>query len=181
MWVCRTSPADPPERSHRVSRSLLVKIAICAVIVAIPAGYLVTRPHAARLTGYTPKQTTLEYRKEAATLTLAHGWRWPMTPIASKGPDGGGMMYERGFGTQAADHYWYCSWASRAIDPHTEAASRQNAVKIAVSLRDTYYFKKALAPESRPFVDNLLSRAEHGELAGLERDVALNCPRTPGG
>jgi hypothetical protein len=91
------------------------------------------------------------------------------------------MMYERGFGAQAADHYWYCSWASRAVDPKVTRAARRNAVKMAVSLRDTYYFKKALAPESRPFVDNLLTRAEHGDLNGLKHDVILNCPRNRGG
>lgn len=164
-----------------MSRSLLIKIAVCAVIVAIPAGYLVMRPHASGLTAYTPKRTTRDYRAEAASLTLAPGWRWPQTPIANKGPDGRGMMYERGFGQQAADHYWYCSWASRAVDPKTGTAARQNAVNTAISLRDTYYYKKALAPESRPFVDNLLTRAEHGNLSGLKRDVILNCPGNPGG
>lgn len=91
------------------------------------------------------------------------------------------MMYERGFGRQAADHYWYCSWAARAVDQRVGTSARRQAVATAASLRKTYYFTTALAPDSRPFVDDLLERAQHGDLSGLRRDVTLNCPRTPGG
>jgi hypothetical protein len=164
-----------------VKPSLLAKIALAGVVVAVPLAYFAMRPHAARLTGYAPKQTTLEYRGEAAKLTLAPGWRWPSNPIASKAPDHRGMMYERGFGIQAADHYWYCSWASRAVDMRLAPSVRRRAVTVAVSLEDTYYFKRALAPDSRPFVSAFLARAKKGQLAGLKRDVVLNCPRTSGG
>ncbi|HET6915264.1 MAG TPA: hypothetical protein VJP41_00615 [Gaiellaceae bacterium] len=165
----------------KLSRSFLVKVGAIAVVSAVPAAvYTATRTNAGRFVAYTPKETTREYRAEAASLTLAPGWRWPSVPIASKGPDGRGMMYQRGFGTQAADHYWYCSWASRALDTHIKAAARRRAITMAASLRGTYYFKTALAPDSRPFVDNFLTRAERGHLAGLRRDVALNCPRSHG-
>jgi hypothetical protein len=165
----------------KIRRSLLAKLTIGIVIVAVPAGYFAMRPNAARFVAYTPKQTTLEYAREAAKLRLAPGWRWPSAPVASKAPDGRGMMYERGFGIQAADHYWYCSWASRAIETHLPASVRSRSITMAASLESTYYFKRALAPDSRPYVSAFLARAEHGDLAGLRRDVALNCPRAPGG
>ena len=161
-----------------MSRSLFIKFAACAVVLAVPAVYLATRSTAGRFVAHTPKQTTAEYQAEAAKLTLAPGWRWPSAPIASKAPDGRGMMYQQGFGTQAADHYWYCSWASRAFDTQIAAAARRQAIARAASVRNTYYFKSALAPDSRPFMDNFLTRAEAGHLAGLRRDVALNCPRS---
>lgn len=161
--------------------SRVVRIVSWVLIVAAPAAYLATRSsgETTRFVANTPKQARAEYRAEAASLTLAPGWRWPATPIPSTAPDGRGMMYEVGFGRQAADRYWYCSWATRAVDARVGPSARRQAVATAVSLRDTYYFKKALAPESRPFVDDLLARAQRGDLSGLRRDVRLNCPAMP--
>jgi hypothetical protein len=166
-----------------VSGSLLVRIVSCFLIVAAPAAYLATRGSSeTKRVVYAPEPiAAAAFRAEAAALTLAPGWRWPAVPIRRTAPDGRQMMYERGFGTQAADHYWYCSWAAHALDPRVRASARREAVATAASLRNTYYFTTALAPESRPLVEDLLSRAAHGDLRALRRDVELNCPRAPGG
>jgi hypothetical protein len=154
----------------------------CFLIVAAPAAYLATRGSSeTTFVAYAPERTAAEFREEAAGLTLAPGWRWPAVPIPRTAPDGRRMMYERGFGTQAADRHWYCSWAAHALDPGVGASARRQAVANAASLRKTYYFTTALAPESRPLVEDLLSRAVHGDFRGLRRDVELNCPRAPGG
>lgn len=162
--------------------SPIIKIAAVVLILAALAGYLATRSRGtSKFVAYTPKRATAEYRTEAAALTLAPGWRWPAAPLAKTGPDGRGMMYERGFGKQAADHYWYCSWASRALDEQVAPTDRAQALTTAVGLRKTFYFTTGLAPASRPFVDGFLTRAEHGDLSGLRRDVRLNCPKSVGG
>lgn len=160
--------------------TLFAKVAVASLIVALPVAYFALRPTGAGSIGYTAKQADREYALEAAGLSLAPGWRWPRAPIAAKAPDGGEMMYERGFGTQAADHYWYCSWASRAIDRRQAPSLRRRALTRATSLKKTYYFTRALAPDARSFVRAFLARAEQGHLSGLRRDVKLNCPRSSG-
>ncbi len=124
----------------------------------------------------TPHQATAEYRAEAAHLTLAPHWRWPATPIESTSPDGSGNVFQPGFGKQAADHYWYCSWSHRAVDPAVTPRQRGAALRQAVRLRTTYYFTEALAEDSRPIMQNTLDTAKLGDLSLLLRDVRLNCP-----
>ena len=121
------------------------------------------------------RETLQEYRAEAATLTLAPGWTWPVAPIEDRAADGETIIYEPGFGRQAADFYWYCSWASRAIDRRLTASARTEAVDRVVSIRDKYYYTTSLAPESRPAFDELLANAERGRMTGLRRDYAVNC------
>jgi hypothetical protein len=163
----------------RVSR--IAKIAAAVLLLAALTGYLASRSRGnLKFVSYTPIRATIEFRAEATSLRLAPGWSWPATPLAKTAPDGRGMMYERGFGKQAADHYWYCSWATRALDTRITPADRAQSVETAVGLRKTFYFTNALAPESRPFVDDFLTRAQQGDLSRLARDVKLNCPKMPG-
>ncbi len=121
----------------------------------------------------TAVEATEEFRSEAAGLTLAPGFEWPAQPIAATAPDGAGMVYEKGFGRQAANHFWYCTWARTALT--SEGAARNAALAQAVQIKDTYYYTTALAFESRPFFDRVLANAELGDLSGLSNDVNLNC------
>jgi hypothetical protein len=161
--------------------SVLVKLLPLLLVIAGLVGYFGMRYFSAssggRFTALSLKGTAREYRAEAASLRLAPGWRWPSAPVPSHAADGRGVRYERGWGTQAADFYWYCSWTSRAIDPRVSAPARRSAVGHVLEIRDRYYFTTALAPVSRPAFDRLLTKAARGDVRGLRRDYELNCPK----
>ncbi len=123
----------------------------------------------------TPDQTAAEYRTEAATLELAPGWTWPADPVAAKAPDGDGNVYEPGFGKQAADHYWFCSWSSRVLDPATSDADRKAALDNMVKIKQKYYYLTALEADTKSYVDSLLSSTQLGDYAPLKNDFELNC------
>jgi hypothetical protein len=162
----------------RVSR--LVKVIVPLIFVAALAGYFGERHFADRggkFTALSLQGTTREYQAEAASLRLAPGWTWPRAPVRRTAADGRGLRYERGWGTQAADYYWYCSWASRAIDPRVGASERRSALEQVLAIRDKYFFKTALAPVSRPAFDQVLEQAKRGDVRGLRRDYELNCPK----
>jgi hypothetical protein len=162
----------------RVSR--LVKLVVPLIFVAGLVGYFGERHFADRggkFTALSLQGTTREYRAEAASLRLAPGWTWPRAPVRRTAVDGRAVRYERGWGTQAADYYWYCSWASRATDPRVGTAERRSALEQVLAIRDKYFFKTALAAVSRPAFDRVLEQAERGDVRGLRRDYELNCPR----
>lgn len=127
----------------------------------------------------TPQQATDEYRSEAATLALAPKWSWPEQPIEAVAPDGSGMVYQPGFGKQAADNYWYCSWASHALAARPDSKQRTAAITELGRMRSMYYYTTALDPESRPALDQVLKTAALGDMSALRRDVKLNCPAAP--
>jgi hypothetical protein len=163
----------------RLSR--LLKLVPVLVVVAGLAGYFGTRYVSARSggkhAGLSPRETTRDFRAEAASLRLAPGWRWPARPIRSTAIDGRGVKYEKGYGTQAADYYWYCSWGARLTDPKVTASARRIALENVLAIRDKYYYKTSLAAVSKPAFDRVLTSAEKGDLRGLRRDVQLNCPQ----
>jgi hypothetical protein len=163
-----------------VRLSRLVKLLPVLVVVASLAGYFGTRYVSARSgksVALSPKQTTRDFRVEAASLRLAPGWRWPAAPILSVAPDGRGINYEKGYGNQAADYYWYCSWASRLTNSKISGSARRAALENVLSIRDKYYYTTSLASVSKPAFDRVLTSAEEGDLRGLRRDVRLNCPQ----
>jgi predicted small lipoprotein YifL len=120
-------------------------------------------------------QTVAEYQAEAATLQLAPGWSWPDKPIAEKAADGVDNVYEPGFGKQAADHYWYCSWTSRVLDPAVAAEERQTALANALKIKEKYYYLTALEKDSKPYLDEVLRSGQLGDYAPLKNDFELNC------
>jgi hypothetical protein len=164
----------------RVSR--LVKVIVPLIFVAGLAGYFGERHFADRggkFTALSLQGTTSEYRAEAASLRLAPGWTWPRAPVRRTAADGRAVRYERGWGTQAADYYWYCSWASRVLDRNLGASERRDALAHVLDIRDKYFFKRALAPVSKPAFDQVLKSAAADDLRGLRRDYELNCPKAP--
>jgi hypothetical protein len=165
--------------------SLLVKLIVPLVIVAGLGGYFATKELWAssnssshpRFIALSLRGTAREYRTEAASLRLAPGWTWPRAPVPPVAADGRPMRYEKGWGTQAADFYWYCSWSSRAIDSRVGASARQKALEHVLSIREKYFFKTALALNTKPVFDQMLKSAAHGDLQPLRRSYELNCPR----
>ena len=125
----------------------------------------------------TAAQTAAEYRTEAATLQLAPGWTWPAEPIAAKAPDGNDNVYEPGFGKQAADFYWYCSWSARILDPAVTETDRKVALDNVVKIKEKYYYLTALADDSKPLMDSVLNSTQLGDYAPLKNDFELNCGR----
>jgi hypothetical protein len=165
--------------------SLLVKLVVPLVIVAGLAGYFVTQHFQtrsdAKFTALSLAGTAREYRTEAASLRLAPGWKWPSAPVPSVASDGRGMRYQRGWGIQAADFYWYCSWSSRVLDPRVAASGRRKALAQVLSIRTKYFFKTALAPNTKPVFDQVLRKAARGDVRSLRRNYALNCPKQASG
>jgi hypothetical protein len=162
----------------RVSR--LVKVIVPLIFVAGVAGYFGERHFADRggkFTALSLQGTTREYRAEAASLRLAPGWTWPRAPVRRTAADGRRVRYERGWGTQAADYYWYCSWASRVLDRNIDASQRRDALERVLSIRDKYFYRTSLAPNSKPVFDDVLKKAAAGDVRALRKDYELNCPR----
>lgn len=129
----------------------------------------------------TALEATSEYLAEAKALTLAPRATWPKTPIAATAEDGVAMVYEPGFGRQAADSYWFCSWSGRALEVGVSDRDRKAAIAQLDKIRDTYFYTTALAPESKPILDKVLASTRLGDLAPLRRDHELNCPATESG
>ncbi|WP_347350319.1 hypothetical protein [Intrasporangium sp.] len=128
----------------------------------------------------TAAEATQEYLTEAGQLTLAPDSSWPSQPIAGTAEDGIPMIYEPGFGRQAADSFWFCSWSGRALDVAVTESDRQAAIAELDKIRTTYFYTKALAPESRPILDKVLDSTRLGDLTPLRNDHEMNCPHEDG-
>jgi hypothetical protein len=128
-----------------------------------------------------PAAVKAEYLKEQQGLTLSPGWAWPKdsTP-RSVADDGSKFVYERGYGTTAADHYWYCSWESAMVKAAT-ATSRNEALKNLKTVTATHYYKANLLPPDKKRFDTILNNAALGDLTGMQFDVDNNCPPGPAG
>jgi hypothetical protein len=109
----------------------------------------------------TAASAVAEYRKEARTLELAPGRHWPVAPPIAT--DSG---YGKGYGTQMADSYWFCSWAARALDPRLSSAARRLALAQLPKLRSTYAYKHYI-PDSRASMDAIIDKALRGDTSGL--------------
>ncbi|WP_124726286.1 hypothetical protein [Staphylospora marina] len=116
----------------------------------------------------------MEYRKEAETLKLAPGWKWPDSPAVLHF---GNQRYEAGSGKQEADWYWFCSWTSRFVDPGISGEERKQALNQVLSIGTKFYFQRWLAPESKSSLDHMLRQAENGNPEALKEYVEVNCPR----
>lgn len=114
-----------------------------------------------------------EYFDEAAKLKLPDSRQWPAQPFGMSEP-GTPQWYQLGYGRQAADRFWFCSWASVAFltsDPEV----RRQAVDTAQGILRLYYYTDALAPPDRPQLVNEVTSAQHGDLTALSTDLHLNC------
>ena len=120
---------------------------------------------------------TSEYFAEARRLRLAVGWTWPLDPIQAV-RDGQPVYYQTGFGTQAADSYWYCSWAATALQDSRHEPSERRAVAQLQRIRRLYYFTRSLDKNGRTLLSQELVTATRGNLKLLQRDVTLNCPHS---
>ncbi|QNE17534.1 hypothetical protein F1D05_05940 [Kribbella qitaiheensis] len=119
-----------------------------------------------------------EYRAEAATLKLADGWGWPGDQsFLAKTEDGHNVVYQPGFGRQAADRRWYCSWVSKALAGGATSKDREGALAEALKVRQTYYYTTSLQAESRTFFEDVLRRASLGDLAPIAGDFQQNCTK----
>jgi hypothetical protein len=105
--------------------SRLVVVASIALIIAIPIATLAARSHG-KPTNLSPEQTTVQYRTEASSLTLAPGWNWPAFPVRDRAPDGSPVKYEDGWGKQAADQYWFCSLDQVVGAPNRQGVRRDH-------------------------------------------------------
>jgi hypothetical protein len=116
---------------------------------------------------------TKEYFAEADHLTLAAGSAWPKNPLNSL-RDGDPQMYGVGFGKQAADSYWFCSWSSAALHA-PDQIERNDAVRQLLKIRRLYYYTTAAAPALRSLLNKELNRAKKGKMSMLRADVSENC------
>jgi hypothetical protein len=153
-------------------------IASCLVGIVAPIGYFATKYHTTP-NGLTPQQTVAEYRREEASLTLAPQWKWPVAPVPSHMPNGQRIIYQQGWGRQAADLYWFCSWSSVTVNPKAPETLRQQALQHVLSMRTKYFYMYSLAAVSKPGFDDVLNRAAKGDLTELRRFYEANCPAAP--
>ena len=130
--------------------------------------------HPACGAGHRSSDVAADYRAEQHVLSgLAPGWQWPARlSFPSEAPDGSGIAYGRGFGAMAADSYWFCSWASRAV---SFPRDRGRALRRLAQIRGTPFFRESLAPEDRPRFLAILTSAGRGNLVPLRQHVTANC------
>jgi hypothetical protein len=115
----------------------------------------------------------LEYSKEASTLQLPPEHAWPRHPLL-KSESGAPQWYQIGYAKQAADRFWFCSWASVAIDT-SDTKVRHDAVKTLQGMTKLYYYTHALDAPSQPQLVNELTTAQRGDLTALRTDLQHNC------
>jgi hypothetical protein len=159
-----------------LNRLRLILICSSVLIIAIPIVYFATK-YNDRPIALSPKQALVEYRTEAMSLKLAPGWKWPDSPVPTHDPNGQDVMYQKGWGKQAADLYWFCSWASRAVNPQLPEAERQQALENVLSIRTKYFYTTSLAAASKPSFDRMLQNAAHGNMNDLRGFYEVNCPK----
>jgi hypothetical protein len=114
-----------------------------------------------------------EYSKEAATLRLPPQHSWPQHPMRAS-EAGTPDWYQVGYGRQAADRFWFCSWAAVAVGT-ADAKVRHDAVDTLQGMLRLYYYTVALDPPSRPLLVTELASAQRGNLAALSNDLQRNC------
>lgn len=124
-----------------------------------------------------PSAAADEYRSEQPALTLAPGWDWPKSVEYPKtGPDGAGMVYQSGYGTTQADHYWYCSWERHLVEGEPSGSRRAETLQELESVRETHMYIHDIIDIDRPMFNEILDGALQGNLELMRRDVRLNCP-----
>lgn len=123
---------------------------------------------------YVPGPTAeLEYALEASTLKLPTGHSWPQHPMA-KTLSGTPEWYQLGYARQAADRFWFCSWASVAVKT-TDRKARHDAVLRLQEITKLYYYTNALDEPSQPLLLDELKTALRGDLSAVANDVEQNC------
>ena len=155
--------------SRRQSRRALAWIAV--LVLAVTAAGLLWSPSCR--SGLEASGAADQYRREQLVRPLAPGWRWPAPPFAAGDETG----YGPDAGTIAADDYWFCSWASRAVSRGLSAAARRAALGHVAEVRGTALFR-AYVPSDRAAFGAMVSRAVGGDLAGLRVHVRANCRRS---
>ena len=123
---------------------------------------------------YIPVPTAeTEYAREAATLQLPPTQAWPKHPLLAS-EAGTPEWYQLGYARQAADRFWFCSWAAVAVRA-TDTSVRQDAVTRLQGMTELYYYTETLAAPSRPQLVTELTTAQRGDLTMLSNDLKLNC------
>jgi hypothetical protein len=156
-------------------KSLILFCSSAFLIIIIPIIYFGLKYNGTSRT-LTPQQTIEEFKKEASSIKLAPGWKWPdKPPIPSKSPDGSEVRFERGYGKSQANVYWFCSWIDRAMDSKLSEGEHQKALKTAFAIRSKYFYTSTLTPDSKAGFDQMLQNAEHGNTDEMKQFFELNC------
>jgi hypothetical protein len=123
---------------------------------------------------YVPEPTAeLEYALEASTLQLPAAHTWPQHPMP-KPASGTPEWYQLGYAKQAADRFWFCSWAAVATST-TDPKTRHDAVLRLQDITKLYYYTHALDAPSQPLLLNELKAALRGDLSAVRTDLKQNC------
>jgi hypothetical protein len=155
-------PALPPRSSLYCAAFLIFALSGVGLLWRGPANRVGTAAY-----------VVAEYRKEAATLQLPPGSRWPAKlPFTGIGPDGVKESYGKGMGTNYADDYWFCSWAKRALDRRLPAAARHEALAQLPSFRNTYEWKHVMPPDTRASENAMIEKALRGNTAELRANCS---------
>ena len=110
-----------------------------------------------------------QYEREAATLKLAPGWRWPVHP-----PFDSDSGYGNDAGTMQAQERWLCSWETRAVDPGISAQERRAAIAQLPMVRKMTFYENfaSYAPEEQRRIERTIRKAQRGDLTALRLDAA---------
>jgi hypothetical protein len=172
---------------RRHSRSCWLRLALLGIAAIVAAGACgsggsPTPGASARVKS--ADQVAAEISAEETTLELAPGWTWPSDAgPASTAQDGGHIVYEAGYGTNWADHYWYCSWLWHLVGAGPHAADLQQTIGILRSIRTKHFYEPGLLSPDKVTFDKLLdhdiSEAIGGSVEAARSDASGQCPAPP--
>jgi hypothetical protein len=120
-----------------------------------------------------------EYLREAKTLRLAPGFRWPTSAPGEKvdSRDGHAVVYEVGCGTGDADDYWLATWERTWLDSlNTDPALARKALRQLLRLRETPMYREQCDAYVRGVYDEMLDQARRGTAENIAQDLELNAP-----
>jgi hypothetical protein len=173
---------------HRHSRSHGFRLALLGVATLVAAGACgsgsgsATAGASSRVNS--ADQVSAEINAEEASLELAPGWMWPSgAGPASTAEDGGHIAYEVGYGTNWADHYWYCSWLWHLVGAGPHAGDLQQTIGTLRSIRTKPFYQSGLLSPDKVTFDKLLDRniseAIGGSVEAARSDASGQCPAPP--
>jgi len=149
---------------------------IGAKVVAV-LGIVVALSSCSSVSGESAAQASAEFRTEAHRLSLPSGDTWPLVPEKSTAADGRPQRYEAGVGTEDADFWWLCSWATYlSVQVEGSAPAAKAAVQMQ-RLRTLYLYTTGADVPTRQHFDSVLNSvvggAESTQLRALVQD---GCP-----
>lgn len=127
--------------------------------------------------GLTWEEYNAEFFREAKTLELAPGYRWPLEAPGEKLTEGIANTYEKGCGRSDAEMYWFATWEKTWIDTRVSnpVIAREAFVQLE-RIKETYFYRVCNDRAGKELFDRMIRRAKLGDPSLIEQDLTANAP-----